>query len=129
MAILVASRSFKGKLIELIGQTQAAARSGNPDPYLQMEGPQAERFVWADSALDNERNRHFPILYIVRFRAGRAWAVGIKADEYFFVIDQNEAGEPYFAMVPKDLNQYDRQMVNWVSRQADGVCYNHGVGL
>lgn len=129
MAILVASRSFKGRLIDLMGQTQAEARAGNPEPYLQLEGPEADRFLWADSALDDERNRRFPILYIVRFRAGRAWAVGIKADEYFFVIDRNEASEPYFAMVPKDLAQYDRRMVNWVARQPDGTYYNHGVSF
>lgn len=129
MAILVASQSFKGKLIDLVGQTQAEAKAGNPEPYLQLEGPQAERFLWADSALDDARDRRFPILYIVRFRVGRAWAVGIKADEYFFVIDRNEAGEPYFAMVPKDLAQYDRRMVNWVARQPDGTYYNHGVSF
>lgn len=129
MAILVASQRFKGRLIDLVDQTQAEARAGNPEPHLHLEGPGAERFLWADSALDDERNRRFPILYIVRFRAGRAWAVGIKADEHFFLIDRNEAGEAYFAMVPKDLGRYDRRMVNWVARRPDRTYYNHGVSF
>lgn len=117
---------FKERFLELIGKSKADVLSSNPGVFARIEGQDAERFFWRHRIKDSETGVSIPILMMVRFYRGRAWAVGIRSEDYFFMLN-NKGDSPHLTAVPKKPEEgHEPDMVNWVARKPSGY-YNHGV--
>lgn len=121
--LLIESRTFKGKLSDLIGRSKAELLAAYAQPSWQYESSNVERLLWADQAVDDATGETHRIYYVARLINERVWAVGILSEAFFFPIQPNPTGEPYFVSVPK---QQTSLAINWVVKR-DGRLENLGV--
>jgi hypothetical protein len=114
---------FKGILTEMLGKDCAEAIRGLAQPNRRIsEGSRGERLEWDEIIEDSETGRRYSIHPSARVEEGKVTAVGIRSDDFLFMIDINDQGAPFFVVVPKD-GEFEPGEVNWV-REEDGIPFN-----
>jgi len=121
--MILLTDEFKGNLTELLGKTASEAMQGLAPPRGRFpEAGGIERLEWEETVENTESGRRFTIHPSLRIEKGRVVEVGIRSDDFLFMVDLNEQGAPFFAAVPKE-GEFDPAEVNWV-RQEDGIPFN-----
>lgn len=121
--LLLYQRRFYGSLVGLLGRAKGEVLEGRPPPDFHFKEDRAERLGWIETARAGDRL--VTLRFTVRLFEGKVWAVGVHADDFFFIVRQNEEGEPYLVAVAKRPAD-DRRLVNWIV-EGEGRVRNLGV--
>ena len=118
MSYIVQLSVFRGNLVEMLGQSMEEAVSGLIDPVRKADIGGMVRLEWHEIVEDSGSGERFDIFPTARVSGGFVAEVGIRADRFFFVVDEGDAGT-FWAAVPKKRG-FRKDEVNWVRKRAEG---------
>lgn len=109
----------------MLGEYRAKVVSAHIAPDFDLVGEGVERLGWIESG--QVGGKVASLYFTARLINDVVWSVGIRSEDYYFLIQTNDEGDHYFSAVPKAIGD-DRRLANWVGRR-NGFYENLGVEL